>query len=210
MTNEEKVQTLQKQLDMTNANYNILNKKYIEANIKIKHLIDGIEMIKHREYSDISQLVIENSDLKKKNREQDEIIKELEKYKSKYVECLDKQLERENATHNCLLQSKTILDNLKKENQQLKKEIKQLKFDCSMYRSVNYLINEFGIDKAREIMFQSEEKLKQSQNSKAIEVLERLRNFYNSDSDSDWIIDCCKLDEYIDNQITELRGKKCC
>lgn len=48
--------------------------------------------------------------------------------------------------------------------------------------------------------------LQQSQNSKAIEVLERLRNFYNSDSDSDWLIDCCKLDEYIDNQIIELRG----
>lgn len=49
--------------------------------------------------------------------------------------------------------------------------------------------------------------LKQSQNSKAIEVLEKVRKFYNSDSESDWLIDCCKLDEYINNQITELRGE---
>lgn len=97
--------------------------------------------------------------------EQDEKIKELEEYRSKYIDCLDKQIERENATHDCLLQTKTILDNLKQENQQLK----------------------------------------QSQNSKTIEVLERLRNFYNSDSDNDWIIDCCKLDDFINNQITELK-----
>lgn len=97
---------------------------------------------------------------------------------------------------------------LQKENQQLKEEIKQLKFDCAMFKSANYLVNEIGIDKAREIMFQSEQKLKQTQNSKAIEVLERLRNFYNSDNDSDWIIDCCKIDEYINNQITELSVEK--
>ncbi len=44
---------------------------------------------------------------------------------------------------------------------ELEKEIKQLKFDCSMYKSVNYLINELGIDKTREIMFQSEKELQQ-------------------------------------------------
>lgn len=52
------------------------------------------------------------------------------------------------------------------------------------------------------------QQLKQSQNSKLIEVLEKVKNFYNENSDYDWIIDCCELEDFINNQITELRGKK--
>lgn len=56
-----------------------------------------------------------------------------------------------------------------------------------------------------DLLLKENQQLKQSQYSKAIEELERLRNFYNSDSESDWLIDCCKLEEYINNQITELK-----
>lgn len=117
-----------------------------------------------------------------------------------------------------------ILENkkLRKENQQLKERNKQLKFDCAMYQSANYLINEYGIDRAREIMFQSEQKLKQSQNEKAIEVLEGIRKTIRyaimicggKATDEDVIsangYNRC-LDDMktiIDNQIKELRGEK--
>lgn len=187
MTNEEKVQTLQRQLDMTNANYNILNKKYIEANIKIKHLIDGIEMIKHREYSDISQIVIENSVLKKKNREQDEEIKVLEEDKKHF-----KQI------------AENVVNLLSKLNKELPNpQGKELNYEKCISDTI-LIIKEF----------------KQSQNSKAIEVLEDIiktcnlakefcgakatalditsANVYNQCIDDIKII--------INNQITELRG----
>lgn len=64
-------------------------------------------------------------DLWNKLIEQDEKINELEKYKSKYTNCLDEQLERENATHDCLLKSKSLLDKLKQENQQLQQSQNQ-------------------------------------------------------------------------------------
>lgn len=50
--------------------------------------------------------------------------------------------------------------------------------------------------------------LKNKLNSKAIEVLESVRQFYNSNSDSGWIIDLCELDDFLMTQITELRGEK--
>lgn len=121
-----------------------------------------------------------------------------------------------NCPNNCELGSGEIVclyrllpkieDCLNEKDQQiaeLKKEIKQLKFDCAMYKSANYLINDIGIDKAREIMFQSEKKLKQSQNNKAIEVLERAKiEFETYYADNIW-----NYPEWIDNQITELRGR---
>lgn len=136
--------------------------------------------------------------------EQDQKIKELEsqvtKWKQDYENCskLEKHMSKEH--QHCL-------DNWReteKENQQLKEEIKQLKFDCAMYKSANYLINAYGIDKAREIMFQTEKKLKQSQNSKAIEVLKQAKiEFETYYADNIW-----NYPEWIDNQIKELGGEK--
>lgn len=99
---------------------------------------------------------------------------------------------------------------------QLKEEIKQLKFDCAMYKSANYLINDIGIDKAREIMFQTEKKLKQSQNSKAIEelrkVLYQIKNKLDTTKDKTFaqfdFMTFKPIIDYIDNQIKELGGEK--
>lgn len=94
-----------------------------------------------------------------------------------------------------------ILNEQDQKIKELKEEIKQLKFDCAMYKSANYLINEIGINKAREVFFQTEKIMIQKQNIKAVEVLEKVRKFYNTNSDSDWIIDLCELNEFVDNQI---------
>lgn len=59
----------------------------------------------------------------------------------------------------------------------------------------------------RNNLFVKIEQLQLSEKQKAIEVLEKVREFYNNDSDSDWIIDLCKLDEYINYQIAKLRAK---
>lgn len=88
---------------------------------------------------------------------------------------------------------------------ELEKEIAQLKFDCAMYKSANYLINDIGIDKAKDIMFQSEKKLKQSQNSKAIEELEKIIEYIRNCETEPRYWD---ISNFINNQITELRGNK--
>ena len=93
---------------------------------------------------------------------------------------------------------------VEKENQQFKEEIKQLKFDYAMYKSANYLINDVGIDKAREIMFQSEQQLKQSQNQKAIEVLEQVKEKFGYKYNSQLVISSNYLCDFIDSQIKEL------
>lgn len=145
--------------------------------------------------------------------EQDEKIKELE---------ADVDLWKSKAEHMLKICKNQSAKDLKKiydfaeENQQLKQEVKQLKSDCSMYKSANYLINDIGIDKAREIMFQSEKKLKQSQNSKAIEVLEKVREIFIQSADEigeeyreDYFsLTLGNIKRIINNQITELRGEE--
>lgn len=82
---------------------------------------------------------------------------------------------------------------------QLKEKIKNWEYGIKMLKGIkSYDIGE---------LLEKNIKLQQSQNSKAIEVLEKVRKFYNTNSDSDWIIDCLVLDEYINNQIKELGGK---
>lgn len=114
-----------------------------------------------------------------------------------------------------------LVDLLNEQDQKIKKqeeEIKQLKFDCAMYKSANYLINDVGLDKAREIMFQTEKKLKQSQNSKAIEVLEKVKEIILEErKESAFRFDTFSkgkdtalfwINEQTNNQIAELRGGK--
>ena len=121
---------------------------------------------------------------------------------------LEEQLSTATMWHGCDI----LVNELKQENQQLKQKIKQLKFDCAMYKSANYLINEYGIEKAREIMFQSEKKLKQSQNQKAIEVLEQLVKYFAfKDDENDFyeiIADYGDILDWIDDQIKELRSEE--
>ena len=51
------------------------------------------------------------------------------------------------------------------------------------------------------------QQLKQSQNQKAIEVLEQIKCFYLYEGDCS-LIDGCELEEFINNKIEELRGEK--
>lgn len=101
-----------------------------------------------------------------------------------------------------------LLNQQDKHIKELEGQLKQLKFDCAMYKSANHLINEVGIDKAREIMFQSEQKLKQSQKQLAISELEKVKyiNFnhfvFYKLSPNQAIV------KWIDNQIKNLKGQE--
>ena len=95
-------------------------------------------------------------------------------------------------------------------------EIKQLKLDLGMFKSVNEFINGYGIEKAREVLLQTEKTKYQDKISFAIEQLEKVKDIilnerkitsfkfdiFNKGKDTAlfW------LNEQIDNQINELKG----
>lgn len=100
------------------------------------------------------------------------------------------------------------------------RELKQLKLDLGMFSSVNAFINGYGIEKAREVLLQTEKTKRQDKISFAIEQLEKVKELmrsidmpnkpelYNNDMfgagfDSHYI----RVEELIDNQINELKGK---
>lgn len=124
-------------------------------------------------------------------------------YKTEFIVDLERQ--ERLYTHD-VVDVAHALSRLNRGINELRMENKQLKLDLRMFKSVNEFINNYGIEKAKEVLLQSEKTKIQSQNSKAIEVLERLRNFYDLESNSDWVVTCYELDGYINDQITELRG----
>lgn len=97
------------------------------------------------------------------------------------------------------------------------KIIKQLKLDLGMFKSVNEFINHYGIEKAREVLLQSEKTKNQDKISFALEQLEKVKNIilnerkitsfkfdtFNKGKDTAlfW------LNEQINQQINELKGK---
>lgn len=111
-----------------------------------------------------SKLRVSNSSLASSQLEYDKLKKEYdeqEKLLSQYL------------ASNSRLQFE--YDQLKQQLAEKEKENKRLKFDLAMYRSANELINRFGIEKARDVMFQTEKTKKQGQIDYAVEQLERLR-----------------------------------
>ena len=54
------------------------------------------------------------------------------------------------------------------------KELKQLKLDLGMFKSVNEFINRYGIEKAREVLLQTEKTKRQDKISFAVEQLEKV------------------------------------
>lgn len=96
---------------------------------------------------------------------------------------------------------------LVEENQQLKQQLAKKEEVIKMLKDIKrYDVGELLTENI---------KLKQTQNSKAIEVLEKIKKYFceeEVDGDDiktgDWIYmkDIVEVAEYIDNQITELRG----
>ena len=101
------------------------------------------------------------------------------------------------------------MEDLEKENNQLnqqlaekEKEIKQLKLDLGMFKSTNEFINRYGIEKAREVLLQSEK----TRNQTAIEVLEKVKEYYISNVQWTRHKGMSML-EFIDQQIKSLKGE---
>ena len=124
------------------------------------------------------------------------------------------------ASINCQDLNEDVVVRQKKEIEELKQqliekeqELKQLKFDLGMFKSVNEFINSYGIEKAREVLLQTEKTKRQDKISFCIEKLSRVRNRINSFkydeikclNKKDAIEDCL---EAIDNQIKQLKEKQ--
>lgn len=124
-------------------------------------------------------------------------------YKTEFIVDLERQ--ERLYTHD-VVDVAHALSRLNREINELRMENKQLKLDLRMFKSVNEFINNYGIEKAKEVLLQSEKTKIQSQNSKAIEVLGKLRQeFYQPYSDD--TTSAGRVVEKIDNQITKLRGE---
>lgn len=120
---------------------------------------------------------------------------------------------------NLLNQQDARIKELEEENQQLKEKLKgeiaEKEFWHSAYKGkqLDYDIVYAELRKT----FDETEKLKQTQNQKAIELLEKVKNYFVvEDIDGygivtgDWTIihDSCSVAEYIDYQIEDLKGGK--
>ena len=95
---------------------------------------------------------------------------------------------------------------LKHQLSEKEKEIKQLKLDLGMFKSVNEFINNYGIDKAREVLLQSEKTKKQDKIEFAVEHLEKVKN--NILSNITFGIESVGIMNGIDNQIKQLKEGK--
>ncbi len=99
--------------------------------------------------------------------------------------------------------------NLKQQLEEKDKEIKQLKLDLGMFKSVNEFINGYGIEKAREILLQTEKTKHQDKISFAVEQIvktkETLIKFLQDEGfyENEWY----DLFDKIDLQIKELKGE---
>ena len=100
-------------------------------------------------------------------------------------------------------------------------QVKQLKLDLGMYKSVNEFINVYGIEKAREVLLQTEQTKKQDKISFCVEQLEKVKENLKQEDEDVWAVtglpmDYCKGYEkcyvntthFIDNQIKQLKEGK--
>lgn len=126
----------------------------------------------------------------------------------------------------CILENKKLEQEIQELKQQLAeedKEVKQLKLDLGMFKSVNEFLNRYGIEKAREVLLQTEKTKNQDKILFALEQLEKVKELLNTDFESiiSWIDpyedgECLTSMTYnhnntikiIDNQIHELKGEE--
>ncbi|MBP3431870.1 MAG: hypothetical protein J6K39_03345 [Clostridia bacterium] len=72
------------------------------------------------------------------------------------------------------------------------KEIKEIKIDLGMYKSVNQFLNEYGFEKAKKVLLSIEKQKTKDENLAAIAELHRLKGFCDrwkrSDGSFDYVI----------------------
>ena len=107
----------------------------------------------------------------------------------------------------------TIVEKLWHTQRQLaekEQELKQLKFDLGMFKSVNEFINSYGIEKAREVLLQTEKTKRQDKISFCIEKLTEVREYVKNCNSLDMVEGEVRLDivKYIRLKIEELNQLK--
>ena len=143
-------------------------------------------------------------ELKKQLAEKDEQIKRrIAVYEKQFIE---------QTNENCELKQQLAEED---------KEVKQLKLDLGMFKSVNEFLNRYGIEKAREVLLQTEKTKNQDKISFALEQLEKVKEKLNdydiqdilsssSDPYGEFDENCVttdKINQIIDQQIALLKGK---
>lgn len=125
---------------------------------------------------------------------------------------LQSNYDKKDKLHLAYMQCAELVD----ENEQLKqqlaekdKEIKQLKLDLRMFKSVTEFLNCYGIEKAREVLFQTEKTKNQDKISFAIEKLVGVQKYI---SDNAVYVEeesfGREINNFIDNQIKQLKEMK--
>lgn len=112
--------------------------------------------------------------------------------------------------------AKDIVKQLKHQLEEKKKKIKQLKLNLGMFKSVNEFINNYGIDKAREVLLQTEKTKHQDKIEFAVEQLEKMKErlIQNADEIGEeykedyFMISLGNVKNIIDNQIKQLKDGK--
>lgn len=144
---------------------------------------------------EIKKLQEENADLEQKLAESDENIKLLEQ--DRVVICNTMDMYREK------------VEKLKQQLAEKEKEIKMLKLDLGMFKSVNEFLNGYGIEKAREVLLQTEKTKHQDKIEFAIAKLEKVKEFALKDFDLDKSnLSLARVLDKIDQQINELKEMK--
>lgn len=105
--------------------------------------------------------------------------------------------------------------NLEAKLAEKEKELKQIKLDLGIFKSANEFINEYGIEKAREVLLQTEKTKRQDKISFAVKQLEKVKKEFN-ERKLEYItmetkthiygLRIDRINELIDNQINELKG----
>ena len=156
--------------------------------------------------------------------EENKKLKESEEL-SNYAKCIlkNKKLEEDlELSEKCCVEYEQEIQQLKQQLAEKDKELKQLKLDLGMFKSVNEFINRYGIEKAREVLLQTEKTKRQDKISFAVDQFEKVKELLNTDFESiiSWI-DPYEDGEYltsmtynhnntikiIENQINELKGE---
>ena len=109
-----------------------------------------------------------------------------------------------------------VIKQLEQQLAEKDEEIKQLKLDLGMFKSVNEFLNSYGIEKAREVLLQTEKTKHQDKISFCVEQLEMFRDTMEkiNENNSGYIIrfssmrDREKFHEALDNQIKQLKEMK--
>lgn len=123
----------------------------------------------------------------------------------------NKKLEEDlELSEKCCVEYEQEITELKQQLAEKEERVKQLKLDLGMFKSVNEFINGYGIEKAREVLLQTEKTKIQDKISFAVEKLKETKIYVDNQHFMNARYKCEKkvyadIWNFVDNQIEELK-----